>query len=236
MKPHPDLQTQKLTLIVATTAVLIAASGFASGRFTTADNSQQKLDRVSTKLTMLPAVCGDWTSESLDVDPAEVRIAEATGTMLRRYTNKRSGESVTVLMLCGPPGPISVHPPTACYQARGYRLAAEPERVTIGTNDSTHEALVAEFSNPAGFAEDRVGIIWCWTADDRWSAPENPRLEFARESALFKLYITWDRAGDGRPIESSIPEEFFRSFINSFNQHMSSADSSRTNDHVAVDS
>lgn len=236
MKPNPDRQTLKLTRIVVTIAVLIAASGFASGRFTTADNSQQKLDRVSTKLTMLPTVCGDWTSESLDVDPAEVRIAEATGTILRRYTHRRSGDLVTVLMLCGPPGPISVHPPTACYQARGYRLAVDPERVTFGANDSTHEALVAEFSNPAGFAEDRVGIIWCWTADDRWSAPENPRLEFARESALFKLYITWDRAGDARPIESSIPEEFFHSFISRFNQHMSSADSPTSNDAVSFDS
>jgi hypothetical protein len=225
MKPAFEHQTVKLFRIAAAFTLLIAASAFASGRFTTATDNQSKLDRTSTKLHMLPQVCGDWTSETLDIDAAEIRIAEATGSILRRYTHRGTGDSVNVLLLCGPPGPISVHPPTACYQARGYRLTSEPSRVAFGKSSPSQEFRVAEFSNPAGFAEDRVGIIWCWTTGSRWSAPENPRLEFAAEAALFKLYITWDRAGDNRPIEDSIPKRFFQSFTQCVSDHMSFANS-----------
>ena len=49
MNRLPDRQTLKLTQVVATIAVLIAVSGFASGRFASEDNNRQKLDRVSNE-------------------------------------------------------------------------------------------------------------------------------------------------------------------------------------------
>ncbi len=171
-------------------------------------------------LASLPLECGDWEGTSLDMDSEELRITEASGAVLRRYRHRLSGDSVTLLLLAGRPGPISVHPPTACYQARGYRLNDEPRKFTFDDGSRNHEVLVAEFLNPAGFSEDRVGITWCWTADGHWTAPENPRLEFADESALIKLYITWDRGGDSSSLETSIPQEFFHSFKDGFKEHL----------------
>lgn len=219
-------QNAKQIAISGTIIVLFVVTGLANGRFADTDGRQQKLIHASEMLTSLPLECGNWTGTSIEVDPEEVRIAEATGAVLRRYRNRLSGDLVTVLLLCGPPGPISVHPPTACYQARGYRLVDEPNRVIFEDDSRSHEVLAAEFSNPAGFAEDRVGITWCWTADGHWTAPQNPRLEFADEAALLKLYITWDRGGDDRSLEASIPKEFFHSFKDSFEGHMFRRESS----------
>ena len=206
--------------ISGTICVLLIVTGLADGRFADTKGRQQRLMQASKKLASLPLESGDWMGTSIDVDPEELRIAEATGAVLRRYRNRLSGDLVTVLVLCGPPGPISVHPPTACYQARGYRLVDEPQGVTFEDDSRSHEVLAAEFSNPAGFAEDRVGITWCWTAEGHWTTPENPRFEFADEAALFKLYITWDRGGDPDSLVASIPKEFFHSFKDSFKGHM----------------
>ncbi|MFT4558431.1 MAG: hypothetical protein ACI92S_003810 [Planctomycetaceae bacterium] len=214
-------QNRKLCQITGAIVVFLAVSGLVDGRFIDTADSEQKLTRVSQSLEQLPLKCGDWVGTSLDTNPEELKVAEAAGAILRRYTHRLSGNSVTVLVLCGPPGPISVHPPTACYQARGYRLSDVPRRAALEGKAGSHEVLTAEFTNPAGFAEDRVGITWSWSTDGQWMAPENPRLEFANESALFKLYITWDRGGDPGPLAASIPKEFFQTFQGSFKEHMS---------------
>lgn len=214
-------QNAKLIQISGAIIALLVVTGLADGRFADATVGNEKRARVSKSLASLPLECGDWTGTPLDLDSEELRIAEATGAILRRYKHRHSNESVTVLVLAGRPGPISVHPPTACYQARGYRLTDEPRKFTFEDGNVDHKVLLAEFVNPAGFAEDRVGITWCWTADGHWTAPENPRLEFADEPVLIKLYITWDRGGDSRSLETSIPQEFFHSFKDCFKEHLS---------------
>jgi len=226
MKQRVRTPNTKLIQISGTVVVLLVMTGLADGRFADTKGRQQKLMHTSELLASLPLECGNWTSTSIEVDSEELRIAEATGAVLRCYRNRLSGDLVTVLLLCGPPGPISVHPPTACYKARGYRLVDEPRRVTFVDDNKSHEVLAAEFSNPAGFAEDRVGITWCWTADGHWTTPQNPRFEFADEAALLKLYITWDRGGDSRSLEASIPKEFFHSFKDSCKGHMYRRESS----------
>lgn len=214
-------QNAKLIQISGAIIALLVATGLADGRLEDATASHEKLTRISELLASLPLNCGDWTGTSLDMESEELRISEATGAVLRHYKHRFSGDSVTVLLLAGLPGPISVHPPTACYRARGYRLTDEPRKVIFEDGSIIHEALAAEFLNPAGFAEDRVGITWCWTADGHWTAPENPRLEFADEPVLIKLYITWDRGGDSRLLETSIPQDFFHSFKDCFKEHLS---------------
>ena len=204
------IQTDRRILAVTLTVLALQSlSGFADGRFTDQADSREELDRVAKVLDDLPLGCGHWTAEPLDLNPDELKIAEASSAILRRYTSDSNG-TLTVLLLCGRPGPISVHPPTACYKARGYRLSGDPCLVSFDASKET--ANVAEFINPAGFSEDRVGILWTWMASGCCSAPENPRLEFADQPALLKLYVTWDRGSDSRKLDESIPREFFTLF------------------------
>ena len=114
-----------------------------------------------------------------------------------------------MLMLCGRPGPISVHPPTACYRARGYRMSHEPVPASI----ADHRFRLAEFQNPASISEDSVAILWGWSHDGDWSAPANPRVEFAGQSFLDKLYVTWSRARDDQSLDDSVPSDFLAEFL-----------------------
>ena len=208
---------RKLWSVTGAIVILLGLFGFADGRFTDSAESDRELRQISDVLSDLPLRCDQWIAEPLEMNSDELQIAEASSAILRRYTNK-SGDACTVLLLCGRPGPISVHPPTACYKARGYRLINEP--CLISPIEVTETANVAEFRNPAGFSDDRVGILWTWIADESCSAPENPRLAFADERALLKLYVTWDRAGDPRKLDDSIPREFFTSFMTVLKRHL----------------
>ena len=48
-----------------------------------------------------------------------------TGYLLRTYTHRISGETFQVLLVCGKPGPTSLHPPDVCYQGAGYGTDAQ---------------------------------------------------------------------------------------------------------------
>ena len=198
----------------------LCLAGLADGRFNDRSETQSKLTSASGVLTNLPLRCNDWRGSPMDLNPEELKIAEAAGAILRRYTHQKTGEVFTVLALCGSPGPISVHPPTACYTARGYRIEDSPIQVTLSGDSYDHTVKAAEFANPAGFANDRVGILWTWSADGTWSVPSNPRFQFADQPALFKLYVTWDRRTDSREFQDSIPESFFRELTEQFRNHL----------------
>jgi len=217
MSESTSSELRRLVSISGAIIVLVGFTGLTSGRFTGTAHEELIRDRASRALASLPDTCGHWTSTSLEMNPDELKVAEVSGAILRRYTHRDSRDSVIVLALCGPPGPISVHPPTACYRARGYRLVRQPQTTAIDGANNT--VITAEFENPAGFREDRVGILWCWSDGENWSAPENPRLEFASEPALFKLYVTWDRCQRRDTLEESIPKQFFKDFAATFRQH-----------------
>jgi hypothetical protein len=59
------------------------------------------------------------------------------------------------------------------------------------TPDSPEAAFwTARFHKTAGVAQEDLRIFWSWQAPGGdWSAPENPRLTFARSPALYKLYV-----------------------------------------------
>ena len=89
-----------------------------------------------------------------------------------------------------------------------------------GHNTAVHKVMgfshgfrLAEFQNPASVAEDRVAILWGWSHDGDWSAPSNPRVEFAGQPCLNKLYVTWNRGRDNRPLDETVPSGFLAAFL-----------------------
>ena len=77
----------------------------------------------------------------------------------------------------------------------------------------SHGFRLAEFQNPASITGDRVAILWGWSHDGDWSSPSNPRVAFAGQPFLEKLYVTWSRDHDERPLDESVPSEFLAEFL-----------------------
>ena len=113
-----------LVIAVAVVGLLAAAvvervtSRVVSGNV---QESAARLDRV-------PATFGDWTSTESPLDDKVLRVAEAAGNVSRVYANRKNGNRVSVLLLCGPTGPIGAHEPQYCYAGSGFEMSGKPQK------------------------------------------------------------------------------------------------------------
>ena len=68
------------------------------------------------------------------------------GWWVRRFTNRRTGARVEVLLLCGNSGRMCVHRPETCYGGAGYQLAFPPVRYSLPSAGPAAEFWTARFT------------------------------------------------------------------------------------------
>jgi hypothetical protein len=146
--------------------------------------------RAASCISEIPADIGNWNSRLLEIDDREKRIAGIAGSVRREYRNQHSGQTVVLTVLNGSAGPMSVHPPAACFEGVGYTLIAGPSVVDI-RDDKGHAVTLnrAVFRQGDGAVSESVRVYWGWSTDGQWEAPANPRFTFRGEPNLFKVYV-----------------------------------------------
>lgn len=198
-------------LPLATGLALLLAASVVHGVWTQRWQPSRALDVAAARLEHVPLQIGDWQGHDVPMEPEVLERSGLTACWTRRYVHERNGRSITVVLMCGRAGPTSVHTPEACYGGAGY------ERIgTTGRHAVMHasaEFWAADFrkDNPAVPAHLR--IFWAWSGDGNWSAPNYPRLTFARQDALFKLYALRETSGEHEPYSSDPCVEFLRVFL-----------------------
>jgi hypothetical protein len=196
-------------ILCVTGIVLLIATGVADVVLNRGMSDPVALAAAAERLQQLPATIGAWESTPGTIDLREIRMAQITGSVRRDYRHRETGRAVTLTILCGASGPMSVHPPTACFEGVGYSLSSGPTFVQI--TDSTREENNlnrAAFRLPDSNTEEVVRVFWGWSQDGQWQAPTNPRLTFRGLPALYKLYVV-DRAFDSTD-DLSQAESFLR--------------------------
>src|SRR4051794_1677541 len=103
------------------TATMIA-SGLLHGYWT--DRWQVPVEPAvaAARLEKVPASLGDWEVQETEGKPGTVDAALA-GSLQRQYVNRRTGQKVAVVLVCGRFGPVSIHTPEACYGSSGYLVS-----------------------------------------------------------------------------------------------------------------
>jgi exosortase len=183
---------------LAAYVALVLAGGIVQAEWTDRWRPSPALEAGVARLDRVPLTIGEWRGETLAVDERELRQAEVAGCCLRRYEHPWTGSVVSVLLVCGRPGPVSVHPPDACFQGAGYTLAVPPARCTAGPGSSA-TFWVADFAWPDTVLTQRLRVFWSWKSAGAWEAPASPRQEFGRCPALYKLYVFGAVAPEGGP-------------------------------------
>jgi hypothetical protein len=168
-------------------AVTVAA-GTLHGVQTDRWNSSPQLTRALAGLGQAPRAYGDWRGEDAAYDADQMTRAGIQGCVFRVYRNTRTRESVSLLLVCGRGGPISVHTPDVCYAGVGFRQLTDAQPRPVEWGDGRRAVFqVARFGKSGRAAQ--LEIYWAWSRDGRtWEAPDNPRTSFARLPALYKLY------------------------------------------------
>lgn len=190
---------------VAAAVAAVAAAGVLHGRAVDRWGTSERLAEAVGALQKVPAKVDAWAGKDLDPIPeAVLNLAQINGYVQRAYTAPGGDEPMSVLLVCGRGGPISVHTPDICFAGAGFRQMTEAVPTTVEAGGLGHTLRAAKFAEPGG----RSGVqevLWAWSADGReWSSPDNPRRQFAREKALYKLYVVRkvppaEKAGDPNP-------------------------------------
>ena len=189
---------------IAAMAILVAsgvAQGLWSGRREMSHALEDRVARLGSRADGSSVIGRANPPRST---PRMIKVAELDGYLLRRYVS-RQGDAVTVLLVCGRPGPISVHTPETCYGGVGYKpVSSETPRIPIDGGETGHrdEFWMLDMMKPGASAEDHLRIFYAWTTDGDWEAADNPRYDFAASTALCKMYIVRNTTGAGERIET----------------------------------
>lgn len=195
---------------------LIFLSDYVHGWVFDREGQEQALFDASSRLERVPLQVRGWKGEDLEVDPDEMERAEVTGWLSRQYVHQTTGEAVQLLVVCGPAGPVSVHPPDVCFRGQGYELDREPRQYQLRAPGVASAAKVwfADFEGEGTSLSRDLRTFWTW-CDERgtWQAPSNPRFEFAGSPFLYKLYVvrTGTTANDSLSDDSC--SRFFRALL-----------------------
>jgi hypothetical protein len=190
----------KTAVVVSALAALTGigvAEGLISGRWKAEEPIGVALDR-------LPMTVGDWVGTSTQQADELLPAVDPGTVLLRDYQNRVTGAKVTLFLNVGRPGPlVSAHTPESCYPGAGYTCAAGVRKQSIsGDNDRRHEFDVAVFSKTERATPVHLRLFWAWTANGTWQVPEIPRLTFAGERRLFKIYVIRQMLREGEPLDA----------------------------------
>lgn len=186
--------------------------GFITNRWTPSD----ELQRATEALQNVPVTIGEWEGVNDEIDERTMRVAAATGAIKRIFTNRETNDWISVTVMCGPHGPISLHPPTVCFVGAGWELAGDAETADIPfKQDSTCEFWQAEFARTERLQQQTIVTNWGWNNGSGWKASDNPRFEYAGSPYLFKLYFT-SPAHLARDEKKILRDEFMRQFLIEF--------------------
>jgi hypothetical protein len=171
--------------------------------------------QIQVKLDAFPKEIGVWKSEPVEITKKVLSVAQAEAHMSRLYQKTTSSEAFNVLVLVGSPGAMGAHTPEVCYEGLGYERAGKVEKLSIpGETSSVLWTTLFEKPKQAG---QTLEVIWGHGVGARWIATDTPRMDFADQSLIFKVYIS--RLKPSSRAEDDLPkflELFFQEFRTAF--------------------
>jgi hypothetical protein len=199
-----------LAISLALAAVLV--SGVVQGVWTDRWGLSNEPAASAARLADVPRMIGSWKGE--DETPLSTRdlaIGEIAGFLTRTYSNGQA--KLSVLILCGKPGPIAVHTPDVCFVGSGQDLVSKKTQSFKTDDGPAHEFTIGNFRNTDAEGASYSRAFWAWSGNGDWSSPRYPRFAFAGKKALYKLYIVRSLARADEPIEEDPVLDFLKVFV-----------------------
>jgi len=182
--------------------------GFWTNRWAWADETAVPAARLGQVATDL----GEWHGEPLEQAPRQME--PISGYLYRRYTNQRTGVVVVVALICGQPGPVSIHTPDVCYGASGYEVAPHAKYTLPASGDTpAADFWTSQLRKTQAASQTNLRIFWSWTSSGNWQIADNPRLAFAHLPVLFKLYVIRDLSSSSEPLEDDPSLDLLRQLL-----------------------
>lgn len=214
MKPTPSHPRRSFLLPIAVALIvgLTILSGYVQGKMSRRWGISLDLVAMGKALDKFPDKIGPWQLVSTDrLSDVVAGVLECTGYALRNYANSETGETVSIGLLIGPSGPMSVHTPDICYSSQAYDKLDEPKQVAIAGANGEQGQFWAQTFKAKSLEGELLRVYHAWRAGGAWQAFEGGRFETARYPYLYKVQVAAplaDPASDNDPAQS-----FLRDFL-----------------------
>ncbi len=206
-------------LPAAVIVALILTAGTIHGRWTNRWARATELQYAVDHVGKLPLNLGDWEGRENVLDEKERKLYDASEAVVwvtRRYVHRLTGEALSLLVLCGPPGPTAAHSPEACYGGGGHDLSGPPERKEFAFGPGHAKAVFQVGNFRRGEAASSMGlrIYWSFRGGSIWEVPDNTRITFARYPALYKVYVIRQMAmAEGMQTVDEVAPQFIQALM-----------------------
>jgi hypothetical protein len=195
--------------------IAVAATGVVHGVWTGRWDEVSAAPAYGPALEQIPMQLGEWLGQGLELDPREA--ANYSAVLYRRYVHQRTGAVVTVVLVAGRPGPVSIHSPDYCYPASGYDTAAwTVHKIGFDNAHAPAEFKTALVSKTQVTGLTHMRVLWSWYAAGSWSVPDNPRLAFASQHSLHKLHVVREASPSELELENDAAVDLVREFLVAF--------------------
>jgi hypothetical protein len=200
------------TILTVSAALVLIASGAVHGLWTNRwTDDPAVLTAATTRLGQVPVTLGKWQGKDIEMN-TDPRLGLA-GVLARRYVHQETGKAVTIYLACGRPGPVCVHSPDVCYAGEGYKVGPL-RRITLPSDGKLpSEFWTAQLTRERPDAQTHLRIFYAWHSSAGWQVSENPRVAFAGETVLHKLYVIRDLATPNEPIDGDVCTEFMQELL-----------------------
>ena len=143
------------------------------------------------RVAAIPESIGTWAGEPTIVDEALLKTAVATGKKVLQFRDGKTGNSIFVAILVGPPGLMTEQPPEKSYRAAGFAFDNESLRHHVLSTklgvDVPGEIASMEFWSKETKAPLRV---WqAWFDGSKWSRPDHARWQYLNTEMLYRLQV-----------------------------------------------
>ena len=188
--------------------------GRLTNRWGSADES---LRAAAQALTATPTECGSWTKVEDKDFPSNVQgILNFAGKINRVYLNQATGQTVSVAVIVGPPGPTSTHVAEMCYDTQGYNILTGPLELAIPHPGRAEDHFRQSFFESRSFEKQRLEICYSWRAGENWEVPRYPRLAFGSSLRLFKIQLAAEIRSEDSTADESVCRQFLQAFLPEF--------------------
>jgi hypothetical protein len=198
-------------LILLTATVLGAV---VQGRLTHRWGKPAESERLAARLQELPAEIGPWHARgSQPLGTTAEAMLECAGYVGRQYENSETAEVVTLAVLLGPAGPISVHTPDVCYSSQDYDIRRSPEQTKLDHGDGRQNEFWCTTLQSTGLDAHFLRVYFGWSTGGLWSAPADARFAFAGKPYLYKIQVAGVLTSPDNPDGSDPALNFLKSSL-----------------------
>ncbi|MFZ1936727.1 MAG: exosortase-associated EpsI family protein [Thermoguttaceae bacterium] len=189
-------------------------SGVLQGRMRNRWGTSPDTVRAADKLAEVPSQFGDWKLSSTGkLGETAERMLECTGSFVREYRDQTTNDVVSVTVLLGPPGPISVHTPEICFRSTGFSAMGERKELAIRGEDRQNDQFWALSYKANDVRGGVLRVYYAWSTGRRWAASGDPRFKYADKPYLYKIQIS-SLLPPGADLQADDPgKKFLRSVL-----------------------